>query len=382
MQIITVILAGGSGTRLAPLSLTSQGKLPKQFLALVGQKTMLQETLDRVPKGSEIIIVPETRFADVVRTQAGKNVEILSEPFGCNTAPAVGLAARYAIEKWGDLDAVLFFMPADHMMKTKAFQAYFEQATTAAFNTGKIITIGISPTRPETGYGYIKVKPQIGNAPCAVEKFVEKPSLKTAEKYIAEGNYYWNAGIFAMKIKTALTAMEKDAREIAERLSQIDFQAVDLQAEIARKYDEIKDIKQNISIDYAVMEKEAKNMLLIPADKALGWNDVGGWVSLAEYIKPDQNNNLIINYLNDKLTLTNCKNLLVITSVNGTLITTQELAPRAKDIISGINAGKVSDLIDCTKVTVENKTDTYLGVIGLQNVTISYTAGKLNITQA
>lgn len=381
MQIITVILAGGSGTRLAPLSLTGPGKLPKQFLALVGQRTMLQETLARIPKGSDVIIVPETKFADVVRTQAGKEVEILSEPFGCNTAPAVGLAARYALEKWGNDDAVLFFMPADHMMNAPAFQKYYELATAAAFKTGKIITIGISPTRPETGYGYIKVKPQLDTEPCAVEKFVEKPSLKTAEKYLSEGGYYWNAGIFAMKIKTALNTLEKDAREIAERLSQIDFNTTDLQADIARKYEEIKDIKQNISIDYAVMEKEAKNMLLIPADKSLAWNDVGGWIALSEYVKPDKDNNLVLNYMKTEIKLSNCKGLLIVTSENGILITTQELAPRAKDIIPGIQAKKTTELIDVKEVTIQNTTQLYLGVIGLQNMSISYDGTSLHVTQ-
>lgn len=382
MQIITVILAGGSGTRLAPLSLTGPGKLPKQFLALVGQKTMLQETMDRIPKGSDVIIIPETRFADVVKAQVGKQAEILSEPFGCNTAPAVGLAARYALEKWGNEDAVLFFMPADHMLNAKIFKTYFEQATIAAYTTGKIVTLGITPTRPETGYGYIKSKPTDDPALCPVERFVEKPNLATAEKYIAEGNYYWNAGIFAMKIKTILTALEKDAREIAERLSQIDFHTSDLQFEIARKYEEIKEIKKNISIDYAVMEKEAKNLLLIPADKALSWNDVGGWVALSEYVKPDKNNNLVLNYLNDQVNLNSCRDLLVVTSENGTLITTQELAARAKDIIPGITAGKSLETLDCTKVQAANTSGKYLGIIGLKNTTVNHTPGQLTIIQA
>lgn len=273
-------------------------------------------------------------------------------------------------------------MPADHMLNAKIFKTYFEQATIAAYTTGKIVTLGITPTRPETGYGYIKSKPTDDPALCPVERFVEKPNLATAEKYIAEGNYYWNAGIFAMKIKTILTALEKDAREIAERLSQIDFHTSDLQFEIARKYEEIKEIKKNISIDYAVMEKEAKNLLLIPADKALSWNDVGGWVALSEYVKPDKNNNLVLNYLNDQVNLNSCRDLLVVTSENGTLITTQELAARAKDIIPGITAGKSLETLDCTKVQAANTSGKYLGIIGLKNTTVNHTPGQLTIIQA
>ncbi|GBR72834.1 mannose-1-phosphate guanyltransferase, partial [Candidatus Termititenax aidoneus] len=264
------VLAGGSGTRLAPLSLTSAGKLPKQFLPLVGEKTMLQQTIERIP-GGQIVIVPEERYTPDIQQQcrdldgAPGEAEILAEPFGCNTAAAVGLCALYARQKTNDEKTVLFFLPADHIMDKNIFGQLFQQAVARAAG-GKIITIGITPDRPETGYGYIQTGGQ--GDQLSVQAFVEKPDLATAQKYLAAGNYFWNAGMFVMRIDTALQALERDAPEIYRALLGIDF-TQNLSAEIARQYQIIKDKKQNISIDYAVMEKEAANMELLPAPTAL-----------------------------------------------------------------------------------------------------------------
>ena len=157
MRPYIFVLAGGAGTRLAPLSLTSPGKLPKQFLPLVGAKTMLQQTIERLPEG-QVIVVPEERYIAAVCQQcaeiAGK-AAVLAEPFGCNTAAAVGLCALYALKETQDAQTVLFFLPADHIMDKAVFQRLFGQAVACAAS-GKIITIGITPDRPETGYGYIQ----------------------------------------------------------------------------------------------------------------------------------------------------------------------------------------------------------------------------------
>jgi mannose-1-phosphate guanylyltransferase/mannose-6-phosphate isomerase len=376
MKNYIFILAGGSGTRLAPLSLTSPGKLPKQFLALVGQKTMLQETIERIPLGNEVIIIPEKQYEAEVKKQAGTNCAVLPEPFGCNTAPAIGLAAFYALDKTKDENTVLFFMPADHIMEKDVFQKYFELGIAKAQETGKIITIGITPDRPETGYGYIKVKNKTAVAP--VEGFVEKPDLSTAEKYLAEGNYFWNAGIFCMTIKTILNALQKDAPDIYTALQKIDLHG-DLQAEIIREYTALKTQKKNISIDYAVMEKEADNMLLLRAGEELAWNDVGGWVALARYNQPDKHNNLVFNYLRKELKLENCQDLLLVISANGILVTTQTFGQRAKEIIPGILAGKPTEQIDCLNTTIKNTTTLYVGALGLKNCRIVYDGEKLMV---
>ncbi len=379
MKIMTFILAGGSGTRLAPLSLTSPGKLPKQFLALVGNKTMLQEAADKVPAGNEIIVVPEEKYAQTVQDQLGNSAKILAEPFGCNTAPAIGLAALYALKMTADQETVLFFMPADHIMDKAAFQKYFKIATETAAATNKIITIGIKPTRPETGYGYIKTLDKNNENSFSVEKFVEKPNMETAKQYIKEGGYYWNAGIFSMKIKTILAALKKDAPLIYEKISNIDLTS-NLSQEITREYTAIKEAKQNISIDYAVMEKEAANMLLVEAGEDLEWNDVGGWVALSKYIKPDQNNNLILNYLSIEIKLENCHDLLVVTSANGILITPQNSAQKAKEIIPGIENGKKTELISCQNSIIENnETGLYIGGVDLINYNIELKNNNLTI---
>jgi mannose-1-phosphate guanylyltransferase len=362
---------------LAPLSLTSPGKLPKQFLALVGAKTMLQETVERVPAGNEIVIIPEKHYEKEVQDQVGETCQILSEPFGCNTAPAIGLAALDALEQTKDENTILFFMPADHIMEKSVFQKYFNLAVEQATKTDKIITIGIKPERPEPGYGYIKVKDN--NPVAAVAGFVEKPDLATAEKYLADGNYFWNAGIFCMKIKTILAALKKDAPQISAALEKINLK-VDLQTEIARGYTNIKNNKQNISIDYAVMEKEAENMLLIRAGEELEWNDVGGWEALAKYNLPDKNNNLILNYLKCTVELNNCRELLVVTSDNGILVTSRGLGQRAKEIIPGILSGKKIDQIATAGLTIENSSALYVGIIGLNNLRIFFDGKKLSVT--
>ncbi|MDR1997400.1 MAG: mannose-1-phosphate guanylyltransferase, partial [Candidatus Margulisbacteria bacterium] len=376
------VLAGGSGTRLAPLSLTGPGQLPKQFLALVGARTMLQQTIDRLPAG-RLVVVPEECYAEAVREQcarplsgaAGSAIAILAEPFGCNTAPAVGLCALYALHQTADKNTVLFFLPADHIMNKSVFTQLFNRAVTQAA-TGRIVTIGITPDRPETGYGYIKAR---GSGACLqVDAFVEKPDLPTARQYLAAGNYFWNAGMFVMKIGTALQALERYAPEIYQELLGIDF-AGDLSVEIARQYQCLKAKKQNISIDYAVMEKAAAEMDLLPAPPELEWNDVGGWVALAKYYPPDAADNLIINYTADEIQLSGARGLLVVNSGNGILICPQTLAPRAKDIIPGLQQGLKSECLDCRNVAVENQTARYVGVIGLQDMQISYQSGRLEI---
>ncbi|MDR1322976.1 MAG: mannose-1-phosphate guanylyltransferase [Candidatus Margulisbacteria bacterium] len=380
MQTYVFVLAGGSGTRLAPLSLTGPGKLPKQFLPLVGEKTMLQQTLERIPDG-QIVIVPEERYVPDIQKQckdlpgAPGKAEILAEPFGCNTAAAVGLCALYARQKTNDDKTVLFFLPADHIMDQNIFGQLFRQAVARAAD-GKIITIGITPDRPETGYGYIQTGDQ--GDKLSVQAFVEKPDLPTAQKYLAAGNYFWNAGMFVMRIDTALQALERDAPEIYRALLGVDF-TQNLSTEIARQYQIIKDKKQNISIDYAVMEKEAANMELLPAPTALEWNDVGGWIALRKYYPPDAQNNLVLDYAREKIEISGLRDLLVVNTENGILLCPQTQAQQAKEIIAGLEKKLTAETIDCQNVIIENLAERYIGVIGLTGVKVNYRTGWLEI---
>jgi mannose-1-phosphate guanylyltransferase len=421
MDTSVYIMAGGSGTRLAPLSLDFNNCLPKQFLAFVSDKTMLQETVLRVPDGCPISIISEKRFEDIVKTQL-ENVEIeadiISEPFGCNTAAAVLLGCLYDYKKNNDLDRVLFFMPADHIMETIEFFDVFSKAARVAYDSEKIVTIGIVPNRPETGYGYIKVKKnssisnELNNEiikdnseellktsyHCDVEKFVEKPDFNTAKKYVESGSYLWNAGIFAFKIKTIFEAMKKNIPKMYNLLFSIKD---NLSLENVEKiYTEIKEKGLNISIDYAVMEFEALNgnMLLIPASDDLEWNDVGGWLALEKYLKLDDydnaiysengkinsvlsRENLIFNYLNKNIVLEKCDNLLVVLTENGCLISSKKSANRAKEIIAGIQNDHKYDIIDSENIIVKNTSSDYLFVIGVENMRIENTDECLTIRE-
>ncbi len=286
LPILPVILSGGSGTRLWPLS---REAYPKQFLPLVGDVTMLQATWNRVAAiaGAPPIVVAnqEHRFmaAEQLRECNVSPQALILEPIGRNTAPAIAIAALQALAA-GD-DALLLVLPSDHVVRNEAaFHAAVQQAAIAA-EAGKLVTFGIVPTAPETGYGYIKAQAGVGVR--AVDRFVEKPDLATAEQYVASGEYYWNSGMFLFKasrylqeleaLQPAILAACREALDKASRDS--DFIRLDTEAFAA---------SPNDSIDYAVMEKTA-DAAVVPLDA--GWNDVGSWSALWEVSDKDANGN-------------------------------------------------------------------------------------------
>ncbi|WP_314402957.1 mannose-1-phosphate guanylyltransferase/mannose-6-phosphate isomerase [Stenotrophomonas rhizophila] len=286
LPIVPVILSGGSGTRLWPVS---REAYPKQFLPLVGEDTMLQATWKRVAQvaGAAPIVVAnqEHRFmaAEQLRECNVTPQALILEPIGRNTAPAIAIAALQAMAN-GD-DALLLVLPSDHVVRDeKAFHEAVEQAAAAA-QTGKLVTFGIVPTAPETGYGYIKAA--AGQGVRAVERFVEKPNLETAEQYVRSGEYYWNSGMFLFKasrylaeleaLQPAILAASRAALDKASRDS--DFIRLDADAFAA---------SPNDSIDYAVMEKTA-DAAVVPLDA--GWNDVGSWSALWEVSDKDASGN-------------------------------------------------------------------------------------------
>ncbi len=286
MNILPVILSGGSGTRLWPLS---REAYPKQFLPLVGEDTMLQATWKRVAplSGRQPIVVAnqEHRFmvAEQLLEVGAKPQAIILEPKGRNTAPAIAIAALEALA--GGEDALLLVLPSDHVVTN---DAAFHAAARAAASTaeqGKLVTFGIVPTGPETGYGYIKAAP--GEGAHAVERFVEKPDLTTAQAYVASGEYYWNSGMFLFKASVYLDVLGRfqpdmlsacrRALELAKRDE--DFIRLDAEAFAASPSD---------SIDYAVMEKtDAASVVPLNA----GWSDVGSWSALWEANPQDADHN-------------------------------------------------------------------------------------------
>ena len=285
-KLIPVILSGGSGTRLWPLS---REMYPKQFLPLVGDKSMLQATWLRVAPiaGSGPIVVAnaEQRFitAEQLQQIGARPLAIMLEPTGRNTAPAIAVAALEAMRS--DPDALLLVLPSDHVIRNEAaFRAAVATAIPAA-ESGKLLTFGIVPAGPETGYGYIKAA--AGTEVRAVERFVEKPDLATAQAYVASGEYFWNSGMFLFKASRYLAELQKfnpailDASRHAweQARRDMDFVRLDKDAFAAVPSD---------SIDYAVMEKTA-DAALVALDA--GWNDVGSWTALREVSPQDTDGN-------------------------------------------------------------------------------------------
>ncbi len=298
-KIIGVILAGGSGTRLWPLS---RLQLPKQFLAITGQRTLLEATIDRLDPliGKEdILVVSSAANAYGGRFAALAPNQILLEPCGRNTAPAIALAAHYVMEK--EPDAILVILPADHIIKeTQAFQACLKRAIDAA-SEGKLVTLGIDATFPETGFGYLKAIGD-GSAARPVQSFREKPDAATATRLLDEGNWYWNSGIFVWKASTLLTALQEYAPDIAKPIQALANAAKTLgwKKAIEKHFAEIP----SRSIDHAVMEK-ARNVWAVPAQ--IGWSDVGSWDAVFDIADKDSNGNA----LQGNALALDCRNTLV-----------------------------------------------------------------------
>jgi len=286
LPIIPVILSGGSGTRLWPVS---REAYPKQFLPLVGKDTMLQATWKRVASiaGAAPIVVAnqEHRFMAAEQLCECKVTPqaLILEPIGRNPAPAIAIAALQALAA-GD-DGLLLVLPSDHVVRNeKAFHQAVAQAAAAA-EAGKLVTFGIVPTAPETGYGYIKAAK--GDGVRAVDRFVEKPDLATAEQYVASGEYFWNSGMFLFKASRYLQELEKlQPAILAASRKALDNAARD--NDFIRLDEEAFAASPNDSIDYAVMEKTA-DAAVVPLDAE--WNDVGSWSALWEVSDKDENGN-------------------------------------------------------------------------------------------
>jgi mannose-1-phosphate guanylyltransferase len=277
----SVIMAGGSGTRFWPYS---RKKRPKQLLNITGKEPMVVETCNRllpVSKDEEmIIILGESHYEETASLFPERKINILSEPVGRNTAPCIGLGALYA--RYLGCEGPISFLPADHFIgDVPAFIKCLEQAGKAS-EKGGIVTLGIVPSRPETGYGYIRRSNENfsvdGENNYKVSAFVEKPDLKKAVEYISSGDYYWNAGIFVATPETILREMEICLPETYNSLMKLEpyFGSADFKDKFVEVYSEIA----SESFDYGVMEKTKADISVIPCE--CGWSDVGSWESLYE----------------------------------------------------------------------------------------------------
>ncbi|WP_051277849.1 mannose-1-phosphate guanylyltransferase/mannose-6-phosphate isomerase [Solimonas flava] len=291
--IVPVVLCGGSGTRLWPLS---REQHPKQFLSLLGEHSLFQDTVRRTTQvghvlGPVVVGAAAQRFmlAEQLREIQIDDAVLLLEPEARNTAPAVAAAVHFVAEAFGP-EALVFVMAADHAIAdTPAFVAAAAAAAEAA-EQGHIVTFGIKPTRPETGYGYVRVRdgavPGAGGA-YAVDGFVEKPSLERARQFVEQGDHYWNGGLFLFRAGRFLSELRRfepethlRAREALERAHR-EAGAISLDPEPWRAC-------RNESIDYAVMEKTDR-LALVPLDA--GWDDVGSWSFLERLPASDESDN-------------------------------------------------------------------------------------------
>lgn len=295
-MILPVIMAGGAGSRLWPLS---RSLYPKQFLNLVGNKTMLQNTVDRLTSletSNPIVICNgEHRFIAAEQLQAvGVDSTIILEPIGRNTAPAIALAALRAVEN-GD-DPTLLVLAADHVIQDET--AFVEAVALAELhaNKGEVVTFGIVVQSPETGYGYIHRGDSLNDGTFCVNKFVEKPNRETASQYHKSGEYYWNSGMFVLKASRYLAELEKHCPEIL-RVCKLSIETSCEDLDFVRVNESQFADCPSESIDYAIMEPlcssatNGEKVVVVPLDA--GWNDIGSWSAIWDVNEKDNNENVV-----------------------------------------------------------------------------------------
>ncbi len=347
-QVIPVILSGGSGTRLWPVS---RKLYPKQFIPLRDNRSLFQDTVARVCSLGEGIQAPiivcndEHRFmaAEQLQQEGVTEHDIILEPVGRNTAPAIGLAALCALQR--DANAIILVLPADHILEPSE---NFRQAiaTAAALSADdQLVTFGIQPTRAETGYGYIKAGGALSEGACKVDSFVEKPALDVAEAYLESGDYYWNSGMFMFKAETLLSELAahepgidaciKAAFDAQQK--DLDFIRIDKQTFAACKSE---------SIDYAVMEN-TRRAAMVPL--VSNWNDVGSWHALWESSLQDENSNALtgdvlledcqgcyVHSSNRLVTAVGMKDAVIVETADAVMVTPRDQSQNVKQIANAL----------------------------------------------
>jgi mannose-1-phosphate guanylyltransferase len=356
-----VILAGGRGTRFWPLS---RKRRAKQLLALDGKRTMIQQTVRRLlplaPASRFWVITNQDLKAEISRQLPKlKKAQIIAEPVGRNTAPAIGLAAFLLLRH--DSEAVLGMFPSDHVIGDDVrYQEVLKQGVEIAAAGENVVVLGIQPTRPETGYGYVEVSPTSNRAALPVRRFTEKPDVQRAADFLKAGNYYWNSGMFLWSARTLADALREHLPNTAPLLEQIaaSFGTRKFEATFRKLYPKC----ENISVDYAVLEprsakgEQASGIFCLPAD--FGWNDLGSWTALHEHHTAKSNpagENLITgtgifvlnaqgNYIHAPgkfVAAVGVSDLVVVETDDALLITTRQ---RAQDV------GKVVKYLDKKKL--------------------------------
>lgn len=352
-MLLPVIMAGGSGSRLWPMSRTFY---PKQFLTLFGDLSMLQTTVARLNglnhEDPLVICNEEHRFivAEQLRQRSFSHSGILLEPVGRNTAPAIALAAIHALKK-GE-DPLLLVLAADHVIQDQqAFRAAVKHAMPLA-QEGKLVTFGIVPSHPETGYGYIEKGSSVDEFSFQVDAFVEKPTMDKAEEYVSSQQYLWNSGMFLFKASRYLAELEKYRPDILESCNQsldnvnhdLEFIRVDKEAFVSCPED---------SIDYAVMEK-TDSAVVVPMDAQ--WSDVGSWSAIWDISNKDEHDNVIrgdvltdgtrdcyINAQNKLVATVGVSNLVIVETKDAILVAEKNSVQDVKHIVNELKSLKRSE---------------------------------------
>jgi mannose-1-phosphate guanylyltransferase len=347
-------MAGGSGTRFWPLSTDER---PKQFLALFGNRTMLQRTFDRVVSltpPENIIVLTSLKHMPIVYEQLPElpKANVIGEPIARDTAGAVALATSLCRQRFED--PLMAVLPADHLIQPeKRFHEIFLSAAKSAEDTGRLYTFGVVPTFPSTAYGYLEQGESLGEVGGTehykLKQFKEKPDFDTAKKFVDSGRYYWNSGMFLWKAERIWQEIERLLPDHAEYLGNLrNYEGDDAW------FDEAHDALQRvpkISIDFGVMEK-ANNVAMVRAD--VSWNDVGGWIALEKFFHLDDTGNRAQGSLctedakgnfvyceddSETVALVGVEDLIVVRSGNKTLIVHREKAEHVKTIATNLKNG-------------------------------------------
>lgn len=355
MKIYAVIMAGGVGSRFWP---RSTEKNPKQLLRIFGENTMIQDTvlrLDGIVENENIYIITNNiqKMKVVEQLPQLPQENIIAEPFGKNTAPCIGLAATLINAK--DPDGVMVVLPADHLVKdVKEFQNTIKRAAEFAVQSNGLVTLGIRPDRPETGYGYIQFKEEeITEGVHEVNTFAEKPNLETAERFLSSGDFLWNSGMFIWKTTAILSALKEFMPELYEGMLKLkeSIGTDDFYSTLTTVYGELT----KISIDYGVMEK-ARNVYVLPCE--FGWSDVGSWETVYNLSDKDENGNAISGdvfvsstnnsyiFTEDKFTaVIGMEDVIVINNSDALLICKRENAQDVKQVVDYLKMKGKKELI-------------------------------------
>ncbi len=355
-SLAPMVLSGGAGTRLWPLS---RRRVPKQLRALVGTQTMLQSTLTRIADLGEIcaqpLVVASELHADAIQEQLASidvAAELILEPIGRNTAPAIALAAESACRA-GKGETILLVMPADHVIQNESEFCQRVLVGVEEAAQGAMVTFGVVPKFAHTGYGYIEAA--ASDEPVSdVVRFVEKPDAHTAEQYLASGKFLWNSGIFMFRADAFMAELEAHAGDIASTVRQ-SLAAGTVHANITRPDAELFAATRSESIDYAVMER-TDNCRVIPID--VGWSDVGSWPSLHDSLPHDPNGNtlsgdVIAIDVKDSLIRADSRlvavcglsNVIVVESDDIVMIADKSQSERVKEFVTQLSTDDRKDLI-------------------------------------